>query len=231
GDDPARPPPDRRRGGRGDRHAVRERSRLHDRRGAARGRRLLAGRRGGGRQMIAERATGAPPVLRVENVSKNFAGVAALSDVSLEIAAGEIVGVVGDNGAGKSTLVKTISGEHQPSSGTIQIDGQPVVFGSPAEARELGIETIYQDLGLVDHMDAAQNFFLGRELTYGGVLRPLRVLRRSAMRSRASEAVEALHVRIPEIATRPVARMSGGQRQAVAIARGVFWGQKLMLLD
>jgi ABC-type sugar transport system ATPase subunit len=173
----------------------------------------------------------APPVLRVENVSKNFAGVAALSDVSLEIHAGEIVGVVGDNGAGKSTLVKTISGEHLPSSGLLQIDGQPVEFTSPAAARALGIETIYQDLGLVDHMDAAQNFFLGREVTYGGALRPLRILRRSAMRSRARQAVEELHVRIPEIATRPVARMSGGQRQAVAIARGVFWGQKLMLLD
>lgn len=171
------------------------------------------------------------PVLRVEEVAKRFGGVTALDDVSLEIFSGEVVGLVGDNGAGKSTLIKVVSGVHSQTEGKLYLDGREVSFSSPSEARQLGIETVYQDLALVDSLDVQANFFLGRELTKGGLLRPFKVMRLDAMRALARDGVEGLHIRIPGLASDEMGRMSGGQRQAVAIARAAYWGKKLMLLD
>ena len=170
-------------------------------------------------------------VLQVKNVSKHFGAIEALVDISMEVHSGEIVGLVGDNGAGKSTLIKCISGVHQPSDGSILIDGQSVQFSDPADAREMGIETVYQHLGLVDELDVAGNLFLGREELSGGWLgRMLNWLDLKGMRQEATEALESLHIKIPDPSV-AVASMSGGQRQAVAIGRTVFWGKKLLLLD
>ena len=174
---------------------------------------------------------GKQPVLEVNNVSKYFGAIEALVDVSIEVHSGEIVGLVGDNGAGKSTLIKCISGVHQPSNGSILIDGQPVHFSDPSDAREMGIETVYQHLGLVDELDVAGNLFLGREEMSGGWFgRILNWLDVKGMRQEAVEALDSLHIKIPDPSV-PVASMSGGQRQAVAIGRTVFWGKKLLLLD
>lgn len=171
------------------------------------------------------------PVLRFENVSKSFGAIQAVQDVSFELHTGEIVGLVGDNGAGKSTIVKMISGVHQPTSGTMYLDGEPIVFENPKHARAQGIETVYQDLALVEELDVAGNFFLGREILSKNPLgRLFNVLRHGDMRERAQEALKQLHIRIPD-PHRSVGNMSGGQRQAVAIGRTVFWGQKMMILD
>lgn len=176
--------------------------------------------------------TSAPqPVLKVENLSKYFGAIEALVDVTMEIYPGEIVGLVGDNGAGKSTLVKCVSGVHKPSHGHIYVDGQSVEFSSPSDARDMGIETVYQHLGLVDELDVAGNLFLGREIVASNPLgRFFHQLNLGEMRRQAGEALQSLHIKIPNIAA-PVQSMSGGQRQAVAIGRTVFWGKKLLLLD
>jgi fructose transport system ATP-binding protein len=170
-------------------------------------------------------------VLKVENISKYFGAIEALVDTSLEIYPGEIVGLVGDNGAGKSTLVKCISGVYKPSKGTIYVDGQPVDFANPSDARAVGIETVYQHLGLVDELDVAGNLFLGREIIAKNWLsRFFNHLDLKEMRRQATDALSSLHIKIPDPSA-PVESMSGGQRQAVAIGRTVFWGKKLLLLD
>lgn len=170
------------------------------------------------------------PVLEVRSVSKYFGAIAALREVSLHVDQGEIVGLVGDNGAGKSTLIKIVSGVHQPSAGELLIDGRPVEFSSPAEARECGIETVHQDLALVDSFDLAANFFLGREVTRSGLLGRLGVLDKREMSTRARTAVGQMDARIPNLEA-SLATMSGGQRQIVAIARAAFWKGRLILLD
>jgi ABC-type sugar transport system ATPase subunit len=171
------------------------------------------------------------PVLRVENVSKYFGAIEALVDVSLQIYPGEIVGLVGDNGAGKSTLVKCVSGVYKPSSGTIFVDEQLVNFENPSDARAVGIETVYQHLGLVDELDVAGNLFLGREIIANNWLsRLFNRLDLTEMKRQATDALNSLHIKIPDPSA-PVETMSGGQRQAVAIGRTVFWGKKLLLLD
>ena len=170
-------------------------------------------------------------VLKVEGVSKSFGPIDALVDIDLELRRGEIVALVGDNGAGKSTLAKVIAGVHQPTEGRLYLDGEPVVFHNPADARKKGIETVYQDLALVEELDVAGNFFLGREELGPGLLgRIFNVLNTKSMRAQAGKAMEDIHIKIPDI-TKPVRRMSGGQRQAVAIGRTVFWGRKIMVLD
>jgi ABC-type sugar transport system ATPase subunit len=171
-----------------------------------------------------------PPLLRVEGIHKWFGGVHALDDVAFEVRAGETVGLVGDNGAGKSTLLKILSGVQQPSQGQIYVADALAKIASPAAARELGIETVYQDLALIGRFTIAENFFLGRELEHRGALRPFRLLHKRAMTKAADEALARLHIEVPG-AGRPVARMSGGQRQAVAISRGAFWGRSMLLLD
>jgi simple sugar transport system ATP-binding protein len=171
------------------------------------------------------------PVLKITGLTKSFGAIRALQGVDLEIRAGETVALVGDNGAGKSTLVKCVSGVHVPDSGEMLLDGEPLSVSSPKESRERGIETVYQDLALVEELDVAGNFYLGRELYRGGVLgRFLGLLDLKRMRAEAQGALDEIHVRIPDIG-KPVQRMSGGQRQGVAIGRSVFWGRRLLILD
>lgn len=163
-------------------------------------------------------------LITFSGVHKWFGGLYALDDINFTIRYGEAVGLVGDNGAGKSTLLKTMSGVHEPSEGTILLDGRPVAFDSPSVARKVGIETVYQDLALIGRFNIAENFFLGRELRRFGFLR------KREMRRETDAALARLDVRVP-FQNRKVSKMSGGQRQAVAIARGAYWGTKMLLLD
>jgi simple sugar transport system ATP-binding protein len=167
------------------------------------------------------------PVLELSGVSKHFGAIQALTGVSLTLHAGEVVGLMGDNGAGKSTLVKIVAGNFPPSSGSITIDGQPVAFHKPADARAQGIEIVYQDLALCDNLTAAENVYLGRELMRR--IGPVWILDYRAMFRRAGELFAEL-----KSETRPrdlVRRMSGGQRQAVAIARTRLSDPKIVLMD
>jgi ABC-type sugar transport system ATPase subunit len=170
------------------------------------------------------------PLLMVEHVSKRYGSVDALIDVSLEVDRGEVVGLVGDNGAGKSTLVKCVAGVIQPSEGAIHLSGTRHEFENPAEALEAGVETVYQDLALVESFDLADNLFLGRELVRPGWLGRLGVLRKQEMGQQAREAISQLPSSFPDLEA-SVDTMSGGQRQAVAISKAAFWGRKLLLLD
>ncbi|MEO1091707.1 MAG: ATP-binding cassette domain-containing protein [Pseudomonadota bacterium] len=170
-------------------------------------------------------------LVALEGVTKNFGGVRALHDASLAVEAGEVVGLVGDNGAGKSTLIKTITGVHQPDGGRLLIDGRPVTIASPEQARELGIEAIYQDLALVGTFDLGSNFFLGREpvRTYLGGL--VRLLDRRRMRE---EAQAVLRERVGIEITNPYSPafvLSGGQRQAIAIGRAIHAEARLIIMD
>ncbi len=166
-------------------------------------------------------ATEPSKMLEVRNVRKHFGPVVALDGVSISVEAGKVAAIVGDNGAGKSTLVKILTGVHQPTSGEIAFDGQPVVMHDPDEARRVGVETLFQDLALVDDLTIWQNLFLGRELTWGG---PLRLTRKRAMAEQAREMLSGLQINIPSIEAR-VRRLSGGQRKAVAISRAVGWNE------
>jgi simple sugar transport system ATP-binding protein len=166
-------------------------------------------------------------VLQLRNVSKNFGAIRALNDVNLTLEPGEVLGLMGDNGAGKSTLVKIMAGNFPPSSGQIILEEGPVVFHKPVEARQKGIEIVYQDLALCNNLTAAANVFLGRELKTG--FGPFRILNFKAMYERSAELFNEL-----KSETRPrdvVRRMSGGQRQAVAIARTRLSNSKVVLLD
>lgn len=166
-------------------------------------------------------------VLALESVSKHFGAIQALGEVSLELQPGEVLGLMGDNGAGKSTLVKIIAGNYRPSAGRIYIEGEQKDFHRPIDARENGIEIVYQDLALCDNLSAATNVFLGRELTRS--LGPLRVMDYPAMNAAAGRLFKEL-----KSETRPkdlVRDMSGGQRQAVAIARTRLARAKIVLMD
>src|SRR5262245_38373499 len=174
-----------------------------------------------------QRRARAMPVLELQASSKHFGAIHALDDVSLTIAAGEVVGLMGDNGAGKSTLVKVVAGNFPPTAGTLLIDGRPASFTRPSEARQSGIEVVYQDLALCDNLPASINIFMGRELTRW--IGPLRVLDFKATSRRAAELFPEL-----KSETRPrdtVRDMSGGQRQAVAIARTRLSNPKIVLMD
>ncbi|TPK89406.1 sugar ABC transporter ATP-binding protein [Mesorhizobium sp. B2-4-12] len=162
-------------------------------------------------------------VLSLRGVSKNFGAVSALTDIDLDVHAGEVVALVGDNGAGKSTLVKILAGVHQPSSGAISFQGKQVVLADPSAALTLGIATVFQDLALCENLDIVANIFLGRELN------PLR-LDEVAMEVRAWTLLNELSARIPSV-REVVASLSGGQRQTVAIARSLLLEPKLILLD
>ncbi len=175
-------------------------------------------------------AAGAP-ILSVQGITKRFGGVQALTQVSFELAAGEVLALAGDNGAGKSTLIKCISGVHQPDEGEIRYKGQPVSFAGPRQARDLGIETIYQDLALADNLDVGANVFLGREPArrYLGLLP---AIDRRQMRAAANEVLKQLEIEIaPAKLTKPVRTLSGGQRQAVAIGRAIYWQAEILIMD
>ena len=165
--------------------------------------------------------------VELSDISKNFGAIQALSNVSLSLNAGEVVGLMGDNGAGKSTLVKIIAGNYPPSNGTIEISGRKVTFHKPSDARAEGVEIVYQDLALCNNLTAAANVYLGRELMRG--FWPFRVMDYKSMFHRAGELFAQL-----KSETRPrdlVKRMSGGQRQAVAIARTRLSDPKIVLMD
>ena len=162
------------------------------------------------------------PLLSVQHLSKNYGAVEALKDVSFELRRGEVVGLVGDNGAGKSTLVNCVAGVLTPSGGEIHLEGTQHEFGSPADALAAGVETVYQDLALVEMFDMTDNLFLGRELVRGGMLRPFGFLRKREMATAARQAVAQLPARFPDLDA-PIDTMSGGQRQVVAISKAAFW--------
>ncbi len=170
-------------------------------------------------------------VLELRNVSKSYGAIKAATDVTFQVGPSETVALVGDNGAGKSTLVKMISGTIQPSEGSLVMEGEPVEFRSPADARAHGVETVFQDLALIDQLDAAGNLFLGREMTRGGKIgQLLGILDLKEMWSRTEAALMDSNLKVPSV-KRPVRSMSGGQRQANAIVRTLYWGKKLLLLD
>jgi D-xylose transport system ATP-binding protein len=168
------------------------------------------------------------PVLEVRNLTKRFGAVEAVVDVSFAIEPGSITALIGDNGAGKSTTVKMLSGVFPQTEGEMILDGKPLSLKSPVGARAAGIETVYQHLSLIEEFDVGENFYLGRELSSFG---PLRVARTSAMRKQAEESLRQLGINLPGGVRRKVRTMSGGQRQAVAIARAAFWQSRVLLLD
>jgi ABC-type sugar transport system ATPase subunit len=171
------------------------------------------------------------PALELREVVKSFGAVRALRGVSLSLYAGEVIGLVGDNGAGKSTLVNIVSGTLTPDSGQILVDGVERTVASPAEAREHGIETVFQFLSLVPTLDIAENIFLNRELYGPGpVFRSVRRMDKAEMRRRCVAGFTRLGLTLPSPRTK-VAALSGGQRQAVAIARVVLWGSHIVLMD
>jgi ABC-type sugar transport system ATPase subunit len=163
-------------------------------------------------------------LLRAEHISKRFGPVTALRDVSLRLGKGEVLGLIGDNGAGKSTLIKTLCGFHRPDSGRIVVDGEETTLRSVGHARSLGIDTVYQDLALVDQLSVYHNMFLNREV----VRWPF--LRNRAMRKLARQHLDEIGIDIPDV-TVEVARLSGGQRQAIAVARSVYSARRVLLLD
>jgi D-xylose transport system ATP-binding protein len=170
------------------------------------------------------------PVLALKGVSKRFGAVQALSDVDFEVAAGEVVGLVGDNGAGKSTLVKTIAGIYKPDAGDFYFEGEKVSIDGPNAATALGIATVYQDLALCDNLDVVSNLFLGREELAGGVGAVTRRLDEADMERRSADLLSNLAVTIPSLRSE-VGTLSGGQRQQVAVARSLLGEPKVVLLD
>ncbi|HSL34642.1 MAG TPA: ATP-binding cassette domain-containing protein [Candidatus Limnocylindrales bacterium] len=168
---------------------------------------------------------GRVPAVDMRNIHVAFGGVRAVDDVSIDLYAGEVVGLVGGNGAGKSTLMRVLSGAHPADSGEIRIDGRPVAIANPREAQLLGIETIYQQLALADNLDAPANLFLGRELRTR-----LGTLDDSTMEDLTRKVMGRLNPNFKAF-KRPVLRLSGGQRQAVAIARAVHFNAKILIMD
>jgi ABC-type sugar transport system ATPase subunit len=170
-------------------------------------------------------------VLRAVGLSKRFGTIQAVAGVDIEIYAGEITAVVGDNGAGKSTMVKMLCGAVRPDQGSIFLGDERVVLRNPLAARERGIEVVFQDLALAPNRDVIANLFLGREIVRGGIWSPLRILSRRTMRAQARRYLQSLKVDVPRLSGVPVAQLSGGQRQAVAVARAAFWATRVMLMD
>jgi ABC-type sugar transport system ATPase subunit len=169
-------------------------------------------------------------LLRVENLTKRFGGLVAVNNVSMDVHIGEVVGLVGDNGAGKSTLIKMVAGVYQPDGGEIYFDDQQVTFSKPREARDAGIETIYQDLALAENLDVGSNIFLGREVKRNYLGGLIHTLNRRKMRDESADILSRLEIHIPSL-TQQIRNLSGGQRQAVAIARSIYWNARLMIMD
>jgi simple sugar transport system ATP-binding protein len=178
-----------------------------------------------GEKIVAPR-TAPDDVLRVEHIAKSFGPTIALRDINLHLRKGEVLGLLGDNGSGKSTLIKAICGFHKPDAGTMWLKGEPYQPKSVDDARAHGIDTVYQDLALVDELSVYHNLFLRREHVH----RPIPFLNNRTMRREARKALEATGIKIPRIDV-PVARLSGGQRQAIAVARTVSGDADILLLD
>lgn len=166
--------------------------------------------------------------LRVEGITKRFGAVLALDDVSFSVRKGEVVALLGDNGAGKSTMIKVIAGTCIPDHGSIWFDGSPARIHSPADAKRLGIETVYQDLSLCANVDVVANFFMGRELCHNAL--GFKILREREMQTQTEQSLTRIGAKIPSV-RRNVELLSGGQRQAIELCRFVTWGGKLALLD
>ncbi|MGZ4394581.1 MAG: ATP-binding cassette domain-containing protein [Gaiellaceae bacterium] len=171
-----------------------------------------------------------PLLLEARGIQKHFGRVVALRDGNFGLRPSEVHAIVGDNGAGKSTLIKIISGVYSADGGDILLEGEKVTIGNPREARTFGIETVYQDLALADDLDAAANLFLGREELRPRPLSWFGFLDKKTMRNRAEEAMKRLRIDIPSVET-PVLSLSGGQRQAVAVARAIAWGTRIVIMD
>ncbi|MDG0990020.1 MAG: ATP-binding cassette domain-containing protein [Yoonia sp.] len=169
-------------------------------------------------------------VLKTIDLTKHYGGVQALEGANFEMRKGEHIAIMGDNGAGKSTFVRQITGVEQRTRGTVMFDGQEVNFSGPLEAREAGIEAVFQTLALADHLDVPDNLFLGREITKFNWLGPFRLLDYKAMREETIEGLNKTGVKIPNIRN-TIERMSGGQRQCVAIARAATFKSKLTIMD
>lgn len=172
----------------------------------------------------------AAPILEARDIVVSFGHILAVRGAGMHVDAGEIVGLVGDNGAGKSTLVKAISGVHPPDSGTLLRFGEPVTIPNPAASRHLGIEVVYQDLAVAPHLDSVENLFLGRQHRLAGLAGKFGVVDRRRMKVEAEEAFESLGMTIKDVSA-PISELSGGQRQAVAVARAAHWATGLIIMD
>ncbi|MFC0543929.1 ATP-binding cassette domain-containing protein [Kutzneria chonburiensis] len=170
------------------------------------------------------------PLLEARSLVKHYGSVEALRGASFQVAAGEVVSLIGDNGAGKSTFIKCLSGAEQPDSGEILFEGKQIHLDSPTAARSLGIETVYQDLAVAPDLDPAANLYLGREIKRKGLLGALGMLDKKEMRRKASEEFSRLGVTLQSVDV-PIAALSGGQRQSVAVARSVVWASKVVFMD
>jgi ABC-type sugar transport system ATPase subunit len=170
------------------------------------------------------------PILSVRHLVKKFGGLTAVDDVSLDIQPGEVVGLVGDNGAGKSTLIKCVSGVHRPDGGRVFFEGKETHFSRPIDAREAGIETIYQDLALAGNLDVSANIFLGREVKKRYLFGVVKTLDEQQMLTESSGILDDLGIHIPQM-QQEIEKLSGGQRQAVAIARAIYWNARMMIMD
>ncbi len=170
------------------------------------------------------------PLLHASNLTKRFGGLTAVDQVGLDVYPGEVVGLVGDNGAGKSTLIKMVSGVYQPDEGEIYFGGQKMALNNPREARAIGIETIYQDLALAENLDVSSNIFLGREVKKPLVGNLIQTLDRRHMHDESAGVLKRLDIDIPSL-VQQTRNLSGGQRQAVAIARAIYWNARLMIMD
>jgi simple sugar transport system ATP-binding protein len=169
--------------------------------------------------------------LVARGLHKSYGMITAVDDVDIEIGVGQVVAVVGDNGAGKSTLIKMLSGAVVPDRGELIVGGEPVKLSTPNDARRVGIETIYQDLALLPNLDVTTNLYLGREETIQGPLGGLGILARRRMREEAKKHLSDLRITLPRTWGTPVAALSGGQRQSVAIARAMVWASRLVIMD
>ena len=169
-------------------------------------------------------------ILEVNSISKRFGGVQALDKVSISLKAGEVLALAGDNGAGKTTLIKVIAGVYHPDKGTIKYEKNNIIIDNPRYARELGIETIYQDLALADNLNVGANIFLGKEPMTKKFGVP--IIDREYMLSESKKILKNLEIDIPEGSLEePVGKLSGGQRQAVAIGRAIYWNAKILIMD
>jgi fructose transport system ATP-binding protein len=171
------------------------------------------------------------PLLSARGLVKRYGHVTAIDGADFDLYPGEVLAVVGDNGAGKSSLIKALTGALLPEAGTISLDGRPVTFHSPLDARNAGIETVYQTLAVAPALDIATNLFLGREIRRDGLLGKLRILDRKAMRAEARNQLDALGIATIQDITQLVETLSGGQRQAVAVARAAMFGSKVVIMD